>query len=236
MEPSKRWYNYWPFLVALIVSIINVDGVVIPSLNLRHFSVFGFNIFDLSHIIPELSLLQIFLLTVAVSVPGNIFWYWFWGWLCKFIFGLVKGQKSVKEGIELGKEIEFAIKPVLKKKGLVDRVKEYLAETFNWATDENNKLLKRLKRGGYATIFFMSATPEPGGRVVATIFSRTFDSKRGLISLILGDTFKNFYMVFGFWNLLLRLPSFYFQIAIFVCLACFIGHVLYKKMKERPST
>jgi len=228
----KHWYNYWPLLVAMIVAIINVDGVVIPSLHLRWLSILSLKVVDLSYIIPELSLLQIFICVVMISVPGNIFWYWLWGWLGKLIFELIKKQKTVQEGIELGKEIESAIHPVLKKKRFVDRTKEYLTETFKWATDEDNKYLKRLKRGGYATLFLMSASPEPGGRVVATIFSRSFDSKKGLVSLILGDTFKNFYMVFGFWNLVFRLPSFYFQTVIIIAIIYLVGNRIYKKIKK----
>lgn len=231
-ESVKRWYNYWPFLVAVILTALNVDGVVIPTLRLRWLSVIGFKIVDLSHIIPELSLLQIFICVVVVSIAGNVGWYWFWGWLGKLIFELVKKQKAVQEGIELGKEIQSAIQPVLKKRGLVNWAKKYLTEYFNWLTDEDNKYLKILKRGGYIAVFCMSASPEPGGRVAATIFSRTFDSKKGLVSLLLGDTFKNFYMVFGFWNLVLRLPSFYFKTAIIVVMAYFVVSFIYKKIKN----
>ena len=230
-ESVKRWYNYWPLLIAAIVGALNIDAVIIPSLNLRWLSILGFKIVNLSHIIPELSLAQIFILTVAVSIPGNIVWYWFWGWLGKLIFEWIKSQRSVQEGIKLGKEIEFVIKPVLKKKGFLDRIKDTLTEKFKWATDEDNKYLKRLKRGGYVALFLMSASPEPGGRVVATIFSRSFDSKKGLVSLVLGDTFKNFYMVFGFWNLVLKLPVFYFQILIAVGVAYLVGNLIYKKIK-----
>jgi hypothetical protein len=238
-ESAKRWYNYWPFLVAVFIGTLNIDAVLIPSLNLRWLSILGFKIVDLSNIIPELSLLQIFICVIAVSIPGNIFWYWFWGWLGKFIFELIKKQKDIKEGIELveegielGKEVEPEIQPVLNKRGFVDWAKEYLTEKIKWATDQDNKYLKRLKRGGYAVLFLMSASPEPGGRVVATIFSRSFDSKKGLLSLILGDTVKNFYMVFGFWNLVLKLPSLYFQIAVIIVVACFFTNFIWKKIKK----
>jgi len=241
-ESAKHWYHYWPFLVAVFIGIFNVDGVVIPSLNLRWLSILGFKIVNLSYFIPELSIFQIFVLTVAVSVPGNVFWYWFWGWLGKLIFELVKKQKKIgegieliEEGIELRKEIEPVIQSVLKKKGFIDRIKKYFAETYNWSIDPNNKYVKRLKRGGYVTLFFMSASPEPGGRVAATILSRTFDSKKGLVSLLLGDTFKNFYMVFGFWNLVLRLPGIYFRIGIAIVVVYFVAGLVYKKIRKRPE-
>lgn len=243
LRPAGRmWYNYWPFLIATIIILLNVDGVVIPSLHLRWLSILGFRILDLSHVIPVMSLSQIFLCVIAVSIPGNIFWFWFWGWFGKLVLGLIKNQKKVKEGIELftegielRKEIEPVIQPVLEKKGFLERIREYLTGTFNWATNENNKYLKRLKRGGYTTLFIMAASPEPGGRLAATVLSRTFDSKKGLLSLLFGDTFKNFYMVFGFWNLVLRLPSSYLQIAIVVGVAYFVGSLIYKKIKKRPD-
>jgi len=234
-ETQRKWQDYWPFLIAAIFGILNVDGVVIPSLSSRYFSILGFQIFDLTSVIPELSLLGIFLITIVISIPGNLFWYWFWGWLGKFIFELTKKQKSVQEGIELGKEIELAIQPLLKRRGFIGRINDYLTETFKWATDENNKFLKRLKKGGYASVFLMAASPEPGGRVAATIFSRTFNSKKGLVSLILGDTLKNAYMVFGFWNLVLRLPSFYIKSVLILILVYFIGAAIYHKLKKRPA-
>ncbi len=243
LRPAGRmWRNYWPFLVAVIIGTLNIDAVVIPSLNIRWLSILGFKIVNLSNIIPELSLFRIFIITVLVSVPGNIFWFWFWGWLGKLILELIKKQKDVQEGIklveegiELGKEIEPEIQQVLNRRGFIDWAKEYLTEKIKWATDEDNKYLKRLKKGGYVVLFLMSASPEPGGRVVATIFSRTFDSKKGLISLIFGDTFKNFYMVFGFWNFVLRLPSSYFQAAVVFAAVYFVGRLVYKKIKKRPD-
>lgn len=232
-KSEKRWHNYWPLMVALIIALFNVDGVIIPSFQLRWLSILGFKILDLSHIIPELSLWQIFVCVVAISVPGNIFWYWFWGWLGSFVFQLVKKQKTVQEGIELGREIESVIEPVLKKQGFIDKATKFITEKFKWATDENNKYLRRLKRGGCVMLFLMSASPEPGGRVVATIFSRSFDSKKGLISLLLGDTFKNFYMVFGFWNMALKLPNHYFLIAIVLIALYFLGRFGFGVLKKK---
>ncbi len=242
-EPVKHWYNYWPFLVASIVLILNVDYGVIPTLQSRYLYFFGLWLCDLSFIIPKLSLVEVFIIVSFFSIAGTLFWYWLLGWLGRSIVQaayrqkiIQEGQKIVQEGVELGKKVDSEIIPVLNREGYLDRLKNYVVRTIKWATADDNKFLKRIKKFGYFAIFGLAASPEFGSRFVATIISRSYGRSRslGLACLLLGETFKNFYMVFGFWNLVLRLPGFYFQTVIIAVVVYFVGRFVYKKIIKRP--
>lgn len=202
IEPEKplRWYNYWPLFVIAVEVILNTDLVVTPIL-IKRGIFFNFPLFpiswDLSWLIPQLSNFAVFLWIDIISVPTSLGWYWLWGWIGKVIVKTAKEKEAVKEALSLYRKILLS----LKRGGLIELIKEWFVDTFNWATDNNNRWLKYLRRGGYVALFIISALPVSGGRLVATIFCRSIDSRKGLVVLILGETLKNAFMVYGFWNL-----------------------------------
>lgn len=197
---SRKWYEYWPVLIIAIEIILNTDWVVTPIL-IKRGVFFNFPIFpiswDLSQLIPELSNFQVFVLISFVSIATSLGWYWLWGWLARIIIETAKEKESVQEAMTLWNKVVL----VLKRGGLIELVKKWFISTFNWATNNDNWWLKYLKRGGFMALVVVSAIPVSGGRLVATIFCRSINSKKGLWFMILGETIKNAFIVYGFWNL-----------------------------------
>lgn len=227
----KKWFKLWPFVVAGLTSIVHTDGVVIPTLHTRYLSVLGIRFFDLGSFIPELTIYEIYFIAAATSALENLYSYWFWGWLARSVIDFAAKQKQVKEGIKLGKEIEH----VLERKGYIDKIRDYAIRTFRWATDEKNKVMRRLKRGGYVSLFFLSATPEPVVKVVAIIFARSLSTTKALLLLLLGDLVRTAIMVFGFWDLVMKIPETYLRYLSMAVIGLLIGAMIYKKIKKRPS-
>ena len=202
----KKWLNklvkLWPLYAAGVVCILNIDWVIIPSLTHRYFSIFGFKLINLEHMIPPLSAYGVLAVAESISFLEQMYWYWFWGWLGFFIIALATDlaskKESIQEGIELGRRIEKE----LERKGYIEKVKKYFVRIFHWSNDPDNKFLKRLRRGGYVSVFVLAISPEPMARTVATIFCRSLGSKLGLAILLVGDFFKNCYMVGG-WSLII---------------------------------
>lgn len=152
---------------------------------------------DLSWLIPQLSYFEVFVWISIISVPTTLGWYWLWGWLGRLILETAKKRETVQEAMSLWKKILSA----LEQGNLLGLIEDWFISSFNWATDNNNWWLKYLRRGGYTALFIVSALPVSGGRLVATIFCRTADPVKGLTLLIFGETIKNAFMVYGFWNL-----------------------------------
>ena len=150
----------------------------------------------------NMSQFRIFLLSFFILIVSDITWYWFWGWLGRLIVDIAKEKESVKEAIKLGKQINSDPKVRV----YIKKVRDWFIQTFDWATNEENEFLKYLRSGGYVALYFLSAAPISGARVVATIFCRPLPNK-ALIILILGDTTKTAIMIFGFWNLIFWLFS-----------------------------
>lgn len=195
---TRRWYNYWPFLIAIFEIIFNIDWVVIPILVKRgmFFDIPVFPIvWDLSSIIPALSSFEVFFIAAILSALTTIVWYWFWGWLGKLIVEIVKKKEAIIEAFKLGQQIKSDPKAMV----YIKKSRNILVKTFNWATDKNNWYLRLLKSGGYLALLILSSLPISGPRIVATIFCRTLP-KKSLIVLISGDTIKTAIMVYGFWN------------------------------------
>lgn len=199
-KKKRKWYEYWPLLVIVVETVLNTDWVVIPILIKRgiFFDISFFQVsWDWSRLIPELSNFGVFVWVSIISIVTSLGWYWLWGWLARVIIETAREKESVREAMGLSRKIVSA----LKKGGLTELAKEWFVDTFNWATDNNNRWLKLLRKGGYAVLFLISALPISGGRLVATIFCRSADPVKGLTLLVLGETVKNAFMVYGFWNL-----------------------------------
>ncbi len=203
VEPDRplKWYNYWPLLVIAVEILLNTDYVVVPILMKRgiffNFPIFSFN-WDLRWLLPELSNFEVFIWISLISIPTSLGWYWLWGWIGKVIIKTAKEKEAVKEAVSLYRKIALA----LKRGGFVELTKDWFVETFNWASSDDNRYLKYLKRGGYLALVIVSAIPISGGRLVATIFCRSINSRKGLWFMIMGETIKNAFIVYGFWNLI----------------------------------
>lgn len=205
-KKPRKWYNYWPLLIIVVETVLNTDWVITPVLMKRgiffDLALFSIN-WDLSWILPELSHFGVFVWISIISVPTSLGWYWLWRWIGGLIVETAKEREAVQEAIGLWAKIIAA----LKRGGIIELAKEWFISTFKWATDDNNRWLNYLRRGGYTALFIISALPVSGGRLVATIFCLSADPIKGLTLLILGETLKNIFIIYGFWNLIFWLFS-----------------------------
>ena len=151
--------------------------------------------------LPYLSLWQIFWIASILSATISTYFYWFLGWLFRQSKNrakkLAETEPLIEEGVELGKEI---------KKNYGAKLCDYYEKIVEWARSEDNKIVKRIKKGGLISILILSAIPEPGTRTVATVCARSWNSRTALALVIVGETFKNIY-VLGLWSLVFWLFS-----------------------------
>lgn len=172
---------------------LNIDIVVIPSLTNGGVHIL-FWTFKLPNIFPKFSPLEVFLIASTMSIIFTIYFYnflgWFFGGYSKNIANKLAEQEPIKEGLQLWKKIPRQVKKEIKK---------YCASLHDWATNEDNKIIKRLRRGGYPAIFVLSMIPEPGLRTGTTIFARSLNTRTALVMVLLGEIVKNA-LVLGLWN------------------------------------
>jgi len=192
----KKWRYIWPFLLALVVWFFNTDWVVIPSLQNRAFCIWGANLYDLSWLIPPLSLFQIFIAICVVSTLDLLFWYFFLIWLRDLIFRTIVQKQATQEAAELGREVKSALNST----GLMDRIIDWLHRWLHWSTSDTNPIVTRLKRLGYGGLFSFSAIPETGTRVAAIFICSMSKSIKGMLFVLLGNLVKNSLMVFAVWG------------------------------------
>ncbi len=178
MRPLKNIgnSNLWPIIPAVIITLFNIDWVVIPLLRSL-----GISIFKLLGIVYILS-------TVELK-----FWFWFWSWVAQILFQ----TRKVRESIEFGKEIGME----LKEKGYADHVKDFLFKIIEGALDEKNKIVRFIKWGGSLSLIMIGASPESGSRVVGIIVCKMFGWKKGFYPLALGNLIHVTYMIVG-WKYL----------------------------------
>lgn len=164
-----RWH--WQYLIGILIFILNVDLVLVPLLKFK----FGIN---------GWSLFWIILILANMEMYG---WYWFWGWWKHGVFSNFFAKrlqdKRVQEVLELGKDIRHTLTLT----GQWQKAKDFFFNVFAWATDDGNRFLKRIKRGGYPVLFFMAVEPLPGGRTVGVVFCGMINWRGGLLALMLGN-------------------------------------------------
>lgn len=201
----KSWLEFWwPLVWRLIILVItiaplNIDLVVIPSLTNGGVHLL-FWTFKLPSIFPKFSPLEVFLIASGMSILFTLYFYhtflgWFFGGYSKNILSKIADskladQEPIKEGVQLWEKIPRWVKK---------EIKNYCVTLKDWATSEDNKIIKWLRRGGYPAIFVFSAIPEPGLRTATTIFAKSLNTRTALIMVLLGETIKNA-VVLGLWN------------------------------------
>lgn len=187
-KKTKKWH--WQYLIGiLLATILNVDASVVPTL--KWIGVAGW---------------QLFLMVVLLSSFELPVWLWFWSWfgrevVAKDFLNAVKSNGHVQEGIGLCREM----KAELKENGLLDRLRDYLLKTFLRAVDENSRVFRWIKRGGYVAMLGLGLEPYPFGRTIGVIFcgmarcKKSFPWKKYFCALMLGNILRVIYVV-GLWN------------------------------------
>ena len=182
---------HWQYLVPPLILILNVDWVLMPIIK-------GWGIDSLT----------LFIGTSILAVTELICCYWFWKWFRKTSLvefaHRAKKRKEVQEAIALGKEIEFDLKMA----GLLDEIKakilNYIFNSYEKATDENNRLMRWTKRSGTGAMIILGVSPEPGTRTFGAIVCGVTGWKKGLYPLALGNILRVAYMV-GLWQVIFSL-------------------------------
>lgn len=184
-----RWH--WQYLVPPLILILNVDWVLLPLI--KSYGVGGWTLF---------------VGTSILAVTELICWYWFWKWfrktsLIEFAHRAKKGEE-IQKAIALGREIEFDLKMA----GLWDEIKakilNYIFNSYKKATDENNRLMRCIKRGGAGAMIILGVSPEPGTRTFGAIVCGVTGWKNGLYPLAIGNILRVAYMV-GLWQVIFSL-------------------------------
>lgn len=184
-----KWH--WQYIVPPLLFILNVDWTLMPII--QSWGLKGWSLFIVSSIL---------------AVTELICWYRFWEWFRKVsvpeFASRAKENKKVQETIALGKEIHGD----LKKAGLWDKIKTkilgFCFNTYEKATDENNKLMAWIKRGGNVTMIGLGISPEPGTRTFGAVVCGVTGWKNGLYPLAIGNIMRIAYMV-GLWHIIFLL-------------------------------
>lgn len=91
--------------------------------------------------------------------------------------------RQIQEDIEFSKEIGDE----LKRSGLLNKLKWHFADKYHWILNHKGRFMKWARRGSYAAVFLLSASPEFGGRLTAVTICSVADSKKMLIMAIIGN-------------------------------------------------
>ncbi len=179
-----RWH--WQYLGVLVLAIFNIDLVLIPIL--KKLGVSGMNLFWIGSFWATIELLCR---------------YWFWIWFRKVVIPETASQKIaeseyLQEGIELGTEL----KSHLQQHGYLQKLENYFIKTYSKATDENNRIVKWIRRGGHTAMLLLGIDPYPGGRTIGVIFCGIFGWRKHLYALAIGNIIHIAYIV-GAWNMIL---------------------------------
>ncbi len=185
-----KWH--WQYIIPITLIISNVDWILMPTIRLL-----GINGWRLFIIISVLEILEM------------IVWYFFWKWF-KRVTVLVefkeyaKSDSRVKDAIKLEEEIRAE----LKETGILDKTKDkiisFFFNTLSKYTDDNNRFIKKVKRGRNIAMLLLGLDPYPGGRTFGTIFCGSTGWKNGLYSLAVGNTLRVAYTI-GIMNYLISL-------------------------------
>ncbi len=192
----KRLQLIGPFLVIPFLFILNIDWVVIPSIQTKHLVILFWQTgVSLEWLVPQMTFWDKIFAVCSISVFGSVYTYWFLGW-----FG-----RLLMEFPEIRKDVDFGekVKGVLIQGGIWGWVKGYALSRYQSLTHEDNGAVKKIKKWGYLGILMIGAFPEYGGRTAIIAFCRMINWRSGFILLLLVDVFKNFYMVLG-WGVVLK--------------------------------
>lgn len=128
-------------------------------------------------------------------------------YLFYFIRELIKSvihTKHIQEDINFGKEVGEE----LKRSGMLNRLKWHFVNKYHWVINHNGRFIKWAKRGSYAAIFLLSASPELGGRLTAVTICSVANSKKMLVVAMIGNIVHilSLTWVIGLiWNLVQRI-------------------------------
>ena len=152
----------WPLGVAVFVTFLNTDLIVIPALKLKGYS----------HT-------EIFFSVALIANLELTFWYWFWGWVVRWVAATRQVKASVALGQEVGKELQ--------RRGYVDRIMAHVEGVYMRAVSPDNHVGQKIKRWGWWGLLLLAAEPMPAGRVIGSIVCGTTRWKTGLVALLLGN-------------------------------------------------
>lgn len=181
---------HWQYLVPPALAFLSVDWILMPAIQAR--GVTGW---------------YLFILTSILAIAELFCWLYWAKWfrsvaLVEFAKKAAK-TKEIQEAIALGKEIRNEMKSKEIWTRAKNKVVDYSFGLFQKVTDENNRFVKWLKRGGAITMFLFGINPEPGTRTIGAIFCGTTGWKNGIYPLAVGNVARVAYMV-GLWHIIFK--------------------------------
>ena len=213
---ERQKVSKWPFLGAVLLYGANVDYLIIPFI-LKPFALSFWAMFWIAAPMADMEI-----------IGGFYFWKWFaWKWL--------PTTEPVKDTVELTKSIVT----LLREYGLLGTIIYKVRTTFGWATSPNRKLTKFVKAWGHVAMIGLGAESfVSGGRLVGTVLCASMKWKRGLVSLVIGNTIHVAISIWT-WNLFFYFWSEYrgwFIVAIVTTVLFMVWRYFRKSPKIESET
>lgn len=184
---------HWQYLIPPLLTILNVDWILMPIIQGR--GVTGWLLFAI----------------VSALAVAELFCWLHWAIWFRSVALVEFAQKAarvaeVQEAIALGKEIRYDLKETGMWEKNKEKVIDYCFATFKKATNENNRFIRWVKRGGGLGLLILGIFPEPGTRTLGAICCGVMGWKKGIYPLAIGNIMRVGYMV-GLWHLVFKLFS-----------------------------
>ncbi len=219
-ESVKRWYNYWPFLIAILLPIFNVETITIFLL--------GRGVRSYSVIAP---------ICVSVGVLALTFWYKFSRWLWE-------ETNTAKRLLDF---INFNFQGRLGAKLAMSWIDKLNKDNKN-NKEALSKIEVGGKIAGNFFAFVAALNPVPLlsfiGWFPCVVACGGLRWKKGLVIMMVGDSIKNLVMSYlwillgpQLWHfLLLHLGGWIMvTVAVIAVIVIFTCSLTYRKLKKRPD-
>ncbi len=174
---NRRWYHYWPVLIALLSPLYSVEAIAIILLNIgvRRYSV-------------------MFPVLASVGMFSLIFWYnfipWFWG--------EADTTKRLEDYIDkIFNNFQGRLGRILLRSGIKWIIKSF--KKLNRDSEGNKEVFAKVEAGGRIVgrffVFFAALNPIPflsaAGWFPCIMVCGALKWKKGLFIMMLGDVIKN---------------------------------------------
>lgn len=121
-----------------------------------------------------------FLLSISILATLELIYLFY---LIKELLTSLIHTRQIQEDMEFGKEVGEE----LKRSGLLNKLNWHFVNKYHWVINHNGRFMKWARRGSYAAIFLLSASPELGGRLTAVIICSVANSKKMLVVAMIGN-------------------------------------------------
>jgi len=180
----ERWRRRWPAAVFVLVQLGNTDAAIVNHDWLQWF--FG------------ISLLQLLLGLVVISLAELVYENWFFGWYehramaqaPSWGFQIFEWLRSCAYDVGAQGEFDTLVVALLSIWSQVRKLWELLIADFDWRNHPT------VKKRGYRALAYLSALPVIGGRTAAVLIHRGVRLPGGLMVIGVCSAFRTCYTLY----------------------------------------